>query len=106
MIFDLSSVVILLIVGSLVGFWWKARSAQERALGAVKIYCQNMQLQLLDECVVEASWKIGRANSGSLCLLRHYEFEFTSTGNERYLGAVTMRGQRVEQINVAPHRIQ
>lgn len=105
MVFDLSSVIILMLIGAVVAIWWKARESQERALKAARAYCENMGLQLLDECVAEASWRIRRDENGKLCFLREYQFEFTSTGYERYTGEVIMKGQRLQQVHVAPHRV-
>lgn len=105
MVFDLSSVIVLMIIGAVVAFWWKAKEAQERALRAARSYCENMGLQLLDQCVAESSWRLSRDENGRVCLLREYQFEFTSTGYERYTGEVIMRGQRLQQVMVTPHRI-
>ena len=105
MVFDLTSVMVLLFFATLAGAWWKSRAAQERALRAARDYCKMMDLQLLDECAAECSWRLGRDDKGSLCLERHYQFEFTSTGEERYLGEVVMKGQQLQQVVVAPHRV-
>lgn len=105
MVFDLSTVIVLMLIGAVVAFWWKARETQERALKAARAYCENMGLQLLDECVAEASWHLTRDEQGRFCLLREFQFEFTSTGYERYTGEVVMKGQRLQQVFVAPHRV-
>lgn len=105
MVFDLSSVIVLMLIGAVAAFWWKAKETQERALKAARSYCETMDLQLLDECVAESSWKLSRDEKGRLCLIRLFQFEFTSTGYERYIGEVIMKGQRLESVTVAPHRM-
>ncbi len=105
MVFDLTTVIVLLCLASVCLIWWKAREAQERALRAARAYCQNLGLQLLDECVVQGHWRFRRNESGQLVIERCYQFEFTSTGYERYTGEVVMRGSKLLNVTVEPHRI-
>jgi hypothetical protein len=38
-------------------------------------------------------------------LRRHYQFEFTSTGSDRYKGNITLLGKSVADIQLAAHRL-
>lgn len=105
MVFDLSTVIVLMLIGLAVTIWWKAKETQERALKAARAYCENLGLQLLDECVAESNWHLSRDDKGRFCFIRQFQFEFTSTGYERYVGDVLMKGQRLESVTVAPHRV-
>ncbi|MCM2679018.1 DUF3301 domain-containing protein [Echinimonas agarilytica] len=105
MVFDLTTVIILMLIGAVATIWWKSKEAQERALLAARAYCKSMGLQLLDECVIQSNWEISRAEDGRRCFIRRYQFEFTSTGHERYFGEVIMKGQRLQNVHVEPHRV-
>ena len=106
MYIDLSSLIVIMCFAAVCLVWWKAREAQERALRAARAYCEKMGLQLLDECVVQSHWRFKRGQHGRIEMERHYEFEFTSTGNDRYFGQVTMHGAKLHYVNVEPHRLQ
>lgn len=103
MVFDLSSVIGLMCIAAVAAIWWKAREAQERALRAARAYCQNLGLQLLDECVVQGRWRFKRGQTSVFIIERFYQFEFTSTGAERYIGEVVMHGPKLVSVTVEPH---
>lgn len=81
-------------------FIWGIR--QQRRVQALKYlqrYCQQQQLQLLDDTLVLVKWSI---RSGQLAL--EFNFEFTSTGAERYLGRLILVGRRIDSIDLATYR--
>lgn len=105
MYFDLGHVVLLLMAGVAAGIWWQLRELKERAYQAAKAHCDQVGVQLLDYNVCDSQWRIVRDRPGRLTLQRSYQFEFTSTGDERYSGRVEMVGQRVITVQLEPHRI-
>jgi len=60
---------------------------------------------MLDDYVAfkRLGWQRDRA--GRLKITRTYSFEFTSTGDERYNGQVTMLGTAVDSFYLEPYRI-
>ena len=44
-----------------------------------------------------------RNQLGNLVLKRHYQFEFTSTGEARHLGSITMYGLRAVNLHLDPY---
>ncbi|MFM7273200.1 MAG: DUF3301 domain-containing protein [Gammaproteobacteria bacterium] len=78
---------------------------REIALRAGRDYCRNIGVQLLDETVSRQSVGVGRDPSGTLRMRRAYAFEFTSDGERRYKGEITMLGSRVSGVVVELHRI-
>ena len=64
-----------------------------------------MNVQLLDDGLALKGFWFKRNPKGSLALWRRYNFEFTSTGNERYSGQIIMLGRLVETIRLAAYRI-
>ncbi len=85
--------------------WWRGQRVKEIALRATRRHCDELDLQLLDESIgLRAIW-LRRDAGGRLRWWRSYTFEFTSSGDDRYRGRVVTLGDRVESIQVAPHRI-
>lgn len=87
----------MLIVG--LGFlgwvFWRQLALRELALKHALAVCDRQGLQLLDQSIGLSGVGFQRRPSGSLCLTRKYQFEFTSTGERRYTGRITMAGQTV-----------
>jgi Protein of unknown function (DUF3301) len=102
MTFEITSCLIIL-----TGFWYwsSAKMAHELAYQAVKQHCQLLQLQMLDDYVALKSIRFKRNVQGHVQLFRRYHFEFSSTGNERYNGTITLAGRQTQNIHLDPYRI-
>lgn len=100
---DLLLIILLLLIGY---YWSSALKAREIALVAVKMHCQKMDVQLLDEYVALSAFWPKRDKQGQIKAWRSYQFEFTSTGDERYNGKLIMLGNVVLSIQLEPYRIQ
>lgn len=85
-------------------YWSSGMKAREIAFSAVKQYCNKMDLLLLDEYVALQGQWLKRDESGRFKAWRSYQFEFSSTGDERYIGKVIMLGRQVVSIQLAPYR--
>ncbi len=97
----------LIVLVVLIGLYWSnAMKAREIALNAVKRHCQKMDVQLLDEYVALNGLWPKRTERGTLMAWRSYQFEFTSTGDERYNGKVVMLGMKILSIQLDPYKIQ
>jgi hypothetical protein len=99
----LSLLIWLTLFAGIFSFWWQSDVVKHLALGKANTYCERLGLQLLDHTMVIRSILPARSASGSLCLRRRYRFEFTSTGEERYRGTLTMTGRLIDSIEVEPH---
>jgi hypothetical protein len=100
---DLLLIALLLLIGF---YWSNALKAREIALAAVKVHCHKMDVQLLDEYVaLNALWP-RRDELGKVKAWRSYQFEFTSTGDERYNGKLIMLGRAVISIQLGTYRIE
>lgn len=86
-------------------YWWKSREVKEVALAAAKRHCQQMDVMLLDEAVYLRGFWFKRDLNGRIRVWRRFMFEFSTTGEHRYLGRVIMLGWRVESVQLDPHRI-
>jgi hypothetical protein len=101
--FHLSHILVVGLVAIAVVYWWRALAAREVALSAARRECERLGLQLLDDTVALRGLWMKRNRRGQQSLWRAYQFEFSVTGGERYLGRVIMLSDRVEQIDLPPH---
>jgi hypothetical protein len=103
--YQLGDVALWLLLAAIAGYWWRAHAVRELALAATRAHCRRLEVQLLDETVALRGVRPTRDGGGQLRLRRTYQFEFTSTGDERYRGWTVMLGRRVESIDLQPHRL-
>jgi hypothetical protein len=103
--FDLGDMFVFLLFIGFIMLWWNAQGVKQQALKATKDYCEKMGVQLLDEGLVLKGFWLKRNSSGSLCWWRSYNFEFTTTGEQRYGGQTIMLSRWVEEIRLDPHRL-
>lgn len=103
--FSLGDVFIAFLFASVLLVWWNAQGANQIARQATRAYCEQQGVQLLDDAVALRGFWVKRDDRGRLLPWRSYNFEFTSTGNERYRGRVMLLGRKVEQFQLDPHRL-
>ncbi len=102
MLFETLLIVTLLAAGLFVISGMRAR---ELAVLGSRNHCHQMGLQFLDQSVSLSRTRLQRNDRGQYGIVRQYHFEFTSTGEERYSGTVTMHNSKLEGIQLAPHRM-
>lgn len=85
---------------------WHAHGMKEIALAATRKHCRQMDVELLDDTVVLRGFWFKRDGGGRLHMWRSFVFEFTSTGEQRYSGRIVLLGNRVEDIQLEPYRMQ
>ena len=100
---DMTILLIFSLLG-LVFYFSSALSAGEIALAAVYNRCANLQLQLIDHCVVLERTRIIRDKPAGFKFKRFYTFEFSVTGLERYQGRVILSGDQVLFLEFDPYR--
>ncbi len=99
---DLLLITLLLFLGF---YWSNAMKAREIAYAAALNHCQKMEVQLLDEYVALNGFWLKRDSRGKWLGWRSYQFEFTSTGEERYQGKIVTLGNKVINIELQAYRI-
>lgn len=82
--------------------WWRNITIREVALARTKKHCQSLDLQLLDDSIAGTKW-LPIWHQGQIKIRRHYRFEFTSSGLNRYLGHIQFIGKHQESIWLSPH---
>ncbi len=103
---ELTDIAVLLVVSMLGYFFWRAVAIREQALHAVKRHLKLLDLQLLDEAVALRSVWVRRDKQRRLSVERVYQFEFSSTGVDRYNGRIIMLDDQVTDILLEPYRVE
>ena len=103
--FDLYDVVITFVFLLLIFGIYHIALLREQAYKAATHHCRKLDLQLLDQNVaIKAVW-FKRDKNGSLRFWLSFDFEFSSTGDERYTGKIVFLGGRVANIVLPPYRL-
>lgn len=89
----------------LFSFWWHSDRIKSLAMQRVYQVCNEQQLQLLDQTMVLKGISLKRDDSGNLGIHRHYEFEFTTTGEKRHRGTVNLLGNTMLSLELEPYII-
>ncbi|MEO7068642.1 MAG: DUF3301 domain-containing protein [Rhodanobacter sp.] len=96
---DLSSLLVLLFLGALVGLWMKLSVAREQAVAVARRQCEQHGLQLLDETVGLRALRLCRAN-GLRMIERCYGFEVSVNGHDRAEGRLWMLGRSMSSVSL------
>lgn len=99
---DLFLIVILLLIAY---YWSSSMKARETAYRSAVIHCQKMDVLLLDDYVALVGQWLKKDEFGVTKVWRSFQFEFSSTGAERYHGKVVMLGEKILSIQLEPYRI-
>ena len=95
----------LLVVVLLAYYWWHSGDFKALALSSAAKHCEQFGLQLLDQSMVIKGLWLEKNDRGSISVRRRYQFEFSSTGEQRYLGLLVMLGTRVTSIDIETYKI-
>ncbi len=86
-------------------YLWHSDPFRARARELALRYCAELDLQLLDQSVViRGIWPVRDAD-GRWRLRRTYQFEFASTGDQRYQGVIVLFGMQVQSIELETYRL-
>lgn len=105
MYIDLESLFIVTLFVYLFYHWWQSQKVKEVALIRTRRQCKELDVQLLDDNINLRAFWLKRDGKGMVRIWRSYNFEFSSTGEERYAGRVTTLGHIVTDFHMDPHRI-
>lgn len=103
MTFSSFSLLLLLLLGGII--WFTELRIREVALGAANKKCSELSLQLLDQNISTHRIWFKQDSQQRWHIWRSYQFEFTSTGDERYAGKVITLGNLVESVELQAHRM-
>ncbi len=81
-------------------YWLDTAKARETAIFHSRKACRDMKLQFLDGTVARYKTRLARSPGGQLCLMRHYRFEFTSDGHQRWYGYARLCGSQLQLLDL------
>ncbi|WP_086931949.1 DUF3301 domain-containing protein [Agarilytica rhodophyticola] len=84
---------------------WVHANMSNAARLAAKKHCQQVGVQLLDQNVILKRISIARSKASLFAFKRQYIFEFSTVGDFRYKGYITLLGNRIEDIELAPYKV-
>ncbi|MDH5356154.1 MAG: DUF3301 domain-containing protein [Gammaproteobacteria bacterium] len=101
----LTNIILLSLIAFVLQYWWQSGEYKGRALKLAAQYCQRNDLQLLDQSmVIKGYWP--RRNERAVWVIRRtYDFEFTSTGQQRYRGKLTLMGYQFDKIELEAYQL-
>lgn len=94
--------VLLLI--SIVLYWFNAMQAKEVARREGRLCCHGLGLLFLDDSVVLKKVRLARSELGQVILRREYQFEFSSDGSQRYRGKISLMGKTLDDVIMEAYR--
>lgn len=81
--------------------WQISLDARESANCIARETCSTAAVQLLDDTVAFAGFRLTRDARGGRRLLRTYTFDYTADGFERAQGFIVLAGRRLEAVGLA-----
>ena len=105
MMFSLAKLLLLILAGVIAVYWWQSGLFKGRAREIAAAHCRQLGLQLLDQSMVITSIRPIRGNDGRIALRRSYQFEFSSTGDQRYQGKLVMDAMRLQSIELEAYKL-
>tara|TARA_Y100000588_G_scaffold241100_1_gene254968 strand:+ start:175 stop:480 length:306 start_codon:yes stop_codon:yes gene_type:complete len=97
----LETSILLLLILLAAWFWQDSLRAREVATVACRNACRSYNMQFLDGTVAFSRLWLRRRSSG-LCLVRAYQFSFSSNGADRHQGDIVVTGRQVETLSFYP----
>ncbi len=102
---SLSVVLFLAIAAFVFAFWWQSDKIKRVTVAYVRRYCRHRELQLLDQTTVLRGIWLGRDEDGYLQIGRRYQFEFSTTGEQRYSGGIALLGTKLISVETEAYAI-
>jgi hypothetical protein len=83
---------LLILAPPFVLFWSASRSAAERAIVFGRESCQRAGVQWLDQSAHQVRLRLRRNSEGRLTWERQFRFEYSTGGQDRHAGLITLQG--------------
>jgi ABC-type nickel/cobalt efflux system permease component RcnA len=100
----LEQIILIVLAGFGAWIFWRQLAIREMALQHANAACSRADVQLLDQSIGLSKLRLSKLSGGGFGVLREYHFEFTSTGERRYVGCVFMIGQTLQRVQMDAFR--
>jgi hypothetical protein len=101
---SISFLFLFLAVAALAAAWAHHANLSRHAVALARQHLHNQDLQFLDQSAVLCRLRPVRDRRHGLCWQRRYQFEFSSQGDRRYQGWITLNGRWLAGIELQPFR--
>lgn len=101
----MSKVITLLLLGFVAWYWSYSQKLKQIALRASIKRCRDAEVQFLDHSVVLHRIGFRKNPANRWKIIREYRFEFTSTGENRYVGRVILQGPFLVSSELEPYNL-
>ncbi len=101
----MAKVIGLLSIALFVWYWSYSQKIKQLALRASVNRCREAGVQFLDHSVVLHKIAFKKNKAGQWRMTREYRFEFTSTGETRYIGKVVLQGHHLVSTELEPYSL-
>ena len=91
--------ILFIFLGLSVWFWLDSLRAREFTLQRCRVFCNQNQVQLLDQSIHVRKIFPARVNS-HIGLRRFYVFEFSANGTDRYNGVAVEFKNQIEYLSL------
>ncbi len=98
-------ILFLAVAATVFAFWWHSDKIKRMTVAYASRYCRHRGLQLLDQTIVLRGIWLGRDEHGLLQIGRRYQFEFATTGEQRYRGAIALLGTKLLKVETEAYII-
>ena len=99
---NLFDIVLLMVIFVVALQFWRIRAISEQAKHYLTRYCEQHGLQLIS--IARSKTRFTRIE-GKIDWYNEFTFEFSSTGEDRYQGELSMSGLRVLKTDLPAYRI-
>lgn len=102
----LTEIAVLLVFAALFLFWWRTQELKVLAVKRARVLCEKSGVQFLDQSVAFSGVALAYDKHRLWQLQRRYDFEFSSVGDERYKGYITLQGRHVTKTYMEPYKLE
>jgi hypothetical protein len=85
----------MIVAGLVFAYWSAGRAAAERAESLGRDACRSAGVQWLDQTVHANGLRLHRGADGRLGFERSFRFEYSEDGQDRHVGRLVLRGDRL-----------
>lgn len=102
-IYELCAFLLLVLV---IIYWWRSREQHAVALTSARKYCQERDIQLLDDTLVFRKYSFAEAGNKKKYFSRIYTFDFCMDGTDRHKGEIVLRGFSVIRVLLETEQLE
>lgn len=101
----MSKVIAIIALGLIAYYWSYTQKLKACAVRGAKKRCNEAGVQFLDHTVVYHKMRWFKNASGQRRIQREYLFDFTSTGEQRYVGKVYLQAHHIASVDLGTYSI-